>query len=143
MVSRLLTESAADYVRRTIELAPFHQWLRPELLDADESSGKVTIQLRLRNEFCRAPDRPEIHGGVLAALIDIAGHAAVAASLRHGVPTIDLRIDYLRMAAGEALKAEAEPIRIGRTIGVVDVRVTDDAAVLVAIGRGTFSTRAG
>jgi uncharacterized protein (TIGR00369 family) len=138
-----MTESAVSYLRRSLVLPPFHQWLQPELLEVDETTGKVTITLPVRPEFLRDPDRPEVHGGIVAAFIDIAGHAAVAGKLRHGMPTIDLRIDYLRMAGGTVLKAEAEPIRIGRTIGVVDVRVTDDRETLVALGRGIFSTRTG
>ncbi|MDB5598638.1 MAG: phenylacetic acid degradation-like protein [Xanthobacteraceae bacterium] len=138
-----MTESAISYLRRSLALPPFHQWLRPELVEADEATGKVTLVLAVRPEFLRDPDRPEVHGGIIAAFIDIAGHAAVAGNVRHGVPTIDLRVDYLRMASGAVLKATAEPVRIGRTIGVVDVRVTDDKDVLVALGRGVFSTRTG
>ena len=33
--------------------------------------------------------------------------------------------------------------KLGRTLGTVDVRVTDDQGKLVAIGRGLFITRAG
>jgi uncharacterized protein (TIGR00369 family) len=97
----------------------------------------------LRAEFGRDPERREIHGGVIAALIDIAGHAAIAARLNHGVPTVDLRIDYLRMAAGNELLAIAEPVKLGRTLGTVDIRVTDDQGKLVAVGRGVFSMREG
>ena len=39
--------------------------------------------------------------------------------------------------------ATAEPIKLGRTLGIVDIRVTDDQGKLVAIGRGAFSTREG
>jgi uncharacterized protein (TIGR00369 family) len=103
----------------------------------------VTIALPLRAEFRRDPERPEIHGGVIASLIDIAGHAAISAKLHHGVPTVDLRIDYLRVAAGRELLATAELVKLGRTLGIVDIRVTDDQGRLVAIGRGLFSTREG
>jgi uncharacterized protein (TIGR00369 family) len=97
----------------------------------------------LRAEFRRDPKRPEIHGGVIAALVDIAGHAAIAAKVRHGVPTVDIRIDYLRGAAGTELLAAADPVRLGRTLGIVDIRVTDDQGKLVAVGRALFSTREG
>lgn len=136
-----MSETAADYLRDSLAAPPFHQWLKPEVASVDESG--VTVRLPLRPEFRRHPERPEIHGGVIASLIDIAGHAAVAAALRHGVPTIDLRIDYLRMAAGSELRAAATLLKLGRTLGVVDVRVTDDEGRLVAAGRGSFSTRAG
>ena len=76
---------------------------------------------------------------VIAAIIDVAGHAAIAAKLRHGVPTIDLRTDYLRMPAGKEPYATAEPVNLG----IVDVRITAKQSKLVATSRGLFSTRAG
>jgi uncharacterized protein (TIGR00369 family) len=141
--SSSMSEDSARYLRSSLAAPPFHQWLRPELRDVDSKSGRVTIALPLRAEFGRDPERREIHGGVIAALIDIAGHTAIAARLHHGVPTVDLRIDYLRMAAGNELLAIAEPVKLGRTLGTVDIRVTDDQGKLVAIGRGVFSTREG
>ena len=138
-----MSEDVASYLHASLAAPPFHQWLRPELRDLDPERGRVTIALPLRAEFHRDPHRPEIHGGVIAALIDIAGHAAISAKLHHGVPTADLRIDYLRMAAGSELLATAELVKLGRTLGTVDIRVTDDHGKLVAIGRGLFITRAG
>lgn len=137
-----MSETAIDQLRESLAEPPFHQWLRPEVISADEENG-VVIRLALRHEFRRHPERPEIHGGIIASLIDIAGHMAVAARLGHGVPTIDLRVDYLRMAAGQELRAAAVLLKLGRTLGVVDVRVTDDQGKLVAAGRGSFSARAG
>jgi uncharacterized protein (TIGR00369 family) len=80
---------------------------------------------------------------MIAVLADIAGHAVVAARLRHGVPTIDLRVDYLRMASGDFLLASAKPVKLGKTIAVVDIRITDEQARLVAVGRATYMTREG
>jgi uncharacterized protein (TIGR00369 family) len=68
---------------------------------------------------------------------------AVAAQVKHGIPTIDMRIDYLRMASGRALTATATPVKVGRTVGVVDITITDDENRKVAIGRTLFSTREG
>src|SRR4051812_14773851 len=138
-----MNESAADYLRKDIALPPFHQWLRPTLIEVDDATGRVVVALPLRPEFRRDPNSPEIHGGVIGALVDIAGHAAIAGKLRHGIPTIDLRIDYLRKAAGRELRASGELLKLGRSIAVVDIRVTDDEGRLVAAGRATFSTRAG
>jgi uncharacterized protein (TIGR00369 family) len=138
-----MSEDAARYLRASLAAPPFHQWLRPELRYLDSERGRVTIALPLRAEFHRDPKRPEIHGGVIAALIDIAGHAAISAKLHHGVPTVDLRIDYLRVATGSELLATADVVKLGRTLGTVDIQVLDDQGKLVAIGRGVFSTREG
>jgi uncharacterized protein (TIGR00369 family) len=56
------------------------------------------------------------------------------------VPTIDLRIDFLRVAPDGDLSATATIRRAGRTLAVADVEISDAEARVVAIGRGLFST---
>lgn len=136
-------QTAFDFLRANLARPPFHGWLEPRLVAVDEAAGSVTIHLPVRPDFNRRLDSEGVHGGVLAALVDIAGHAAVAARLRHGVATVDLRIDYLRPAAGTELRATATLIKLGRTIGNVDVRIDDDRDRTVAIGRVAFLTRIG
>lgn len=138
-----MSDDVFEFLAADINRPPLHQWLKPQLISIDQPSGEITMRLPLRADFRRDPDRPGIHGGIVAALADIAGHAAVAAKLRHGVPTIDIRVDFLRMAAGEFLLASAILVKLGRTIAVVDIRIADDGARLVAVGRGAYSTRQG
>ena len=69
--------------------------------------------------------------------------AAIAIYLDGWVPTINLRVDYLRPATGAYLDAHATVRRRGRTIGVVDIDVLDDEDRLCAVGRGTYSTIVG
>lgn len=138
-----MPDTLFDFLSENIARPPLHKWLAPELVSIDDATGAVTLRLPFRDEFRRSPDRPEYHGGIIATLADMAGHAVVAAKLRHSVPTIDLRIDYLRMAAGPFLLATGTPVKLGRTIGVVDVQIRDEAGRLVAVGRGAFSTREG
>ena len=132
--------STFEFVRDNIAATPFHQWLLPELLAVDEAAGSVTIRLPIRPEFARLPGRPELHGAIVAAMVDITGHAAIAAKVRHAVATVDMRVDYLRLAGGSELLAVATVIKIGRTIGVVDVRINDDQKRLVAVGRAAYVT---
>ena len=119
---------------------PFHRWLGLQLDAFDAERGEVTLGLPLRPEFSRSDKGTELHGGITAALIDIAGDYAVAVCIGHGVPTIDLRIDYLKMGRGARIAATARAVRIGRTIGTVDISVTDGEGALIAIGRGKYST---
>lgn len=126
----------ADIVRG----CPFHRLLGLELEAYDPQTKAVTIAMPLKEEFSRLDDKTELHGGVTAALIDIAGDFAVIAHVGHAVPTIDLRIDYLRMGYGTRLTATGRSLRVGRTIATVDVDVRDEAGTVIAVGRGKYST---
>jgi uncharacterized protein (TIGR00369 family) len=135
-----MTQSTFEFVRDNIAETPFHQWLLPELVAVDEQAGSVTVRLPIRPEFGRVTGKLDLHGGVVAALIDIAGHAAICAKVRHTVATIDMRVDYLRLAGGTEIRATGTVVKLGRTIGVVDVRLTDDQDRVVAIGRAAYVT---
>jgi uncharacterized protein (TIGR00369 family) len=130
-----MAQSTFEFVRDNIAATPFHQWLLPELMEVNEEEESVTIRLPIR-----LPGRPELHGAIVAAMVDITGHAAIAAKVLHTVATVDMRVDYLRLAGGTELLAVATVIKLGRTIGVVDVRISDDQKRLVAIGRAAYVT---
>jgi uncharacterized protein (TIGR00369 family) len=135
-----MTQSTFEIVRDNIAATPFHQWLLPELKEVNEEKGSVTIYLPLRKEFQRLPGRSDAHGGIIAALIDITGHAAICSKVHHSVATIDMRVDYLRLAGGTALHAVATIVKMGRTIAVVDIQIFDDQDKLAAIGRAAYLT---
>lgn len=122
---------------------PYQQFLGLKAVAMDAEDGVVTIRLPFRRELQRSRERAEVHGGVTAALIDIAGDYALAILLDEGVPTVDLRIDYLRMAENTDLIATARAVKTGRTLSVVDVEVTDEKGRLIAVGRGTYYMRTG
>jgi uncharacterized protein (TIGR00369 family) len=132
--------TALARLREEMEAPPFHHVLRPEPIEADPERGKVSVRLSFRNELARAKGDNAFHGGVIAALIDLAGHAAVAVKIGRMAPTIDLRIDFMRPAEGDALIAHATLLKAGRSVARVDIDVRDVMDRTVALGRGTFST---
>jgi uncharacterized protein (TIGR00369 family) len=117
--------TALARLREAMEEPPFHAVLRPEALDADPESGTVRVKLSFRHALARAKSDNAFHGGVVAALIDLAGHGAIAVKIGRMAPTIDLRIDYIRPAEGDALIAHAKLLKCGRTVARVDVDVRD------------------
>jgi uncharacterized protein (TIGR00369 family) len=122
--------------------SPYMRFLGLELVGSEK--GRVEIRLPFREEFLRGDGSDWLHGGVVSALIDIAGDYAVITETGVGVPTIDLRIDYLRPARRGDLLAVARTLRVGRTVSVADVEVRDRSGTLVAVGRGCYaSPRAG
>lgn len=131
---------ALAQLREEMEGPPFHHVLRPQAIDVDAENGTVTIRLEFRDELARAKGDKAFHGGVVASLIDLAGHAAVAVNIGRMAPTIDLRIDYMRPAEGDAITAHARLLKAGRSVARVDIEIFDTQNRTVALGRGTFST---
>ena len=77
------------------------------------------------------------HGGIVFSICDVAAGFA-AASIDRRLVTQGATISYLRPAAlGSTLTARAEPIKLGKTISVVEVRVTDEQDRLIA--QATFT----
>ncbi|HYM69649.1 MAG TPA: PaaI family thioesterase [bacterium] len=119
--------------------SPYHRLLGLHMTKAAE--GEVVVRMPFREDLLAGDDESGryIHGGAIASLIDTAADFAVIAAVGRDVPTIDLRVDYLRAARG-TLIATARTRKAGRSVAVADVEVTDDAGRLVAVGRGVFKT---
>ena len=121
--------------------SPFHGFLRMDLAAFDREAGTVGFSIPFKEAYRRAPNEEGVHGGVLAAVIDVAADFALAVAMnRMGFPTVDLRIDYLRMAPDGAMTAKARAVKKGRTVSVADVEVYDGRGRLCAVGRGAYAT---
>ncbi len=86
------------------------------------------------------PERRYTHGGILAAIIDVAADYAIAAQLGRPVPTIDIRVDYHKAAMPGDLTAKARVVRMGSQYSTAEANVYDQEGALVASGRGTYFT---
>jgi len=140
-----MTEQAAHSlssaeVQAIFDRSPFISWLGLKVLALDLERQEITVRMALRPELERRPGTRQFHGGPIAAFIDVAGDFAIGMLVGGGVPTVNLRVDYLRPAIGDSLTAVARVRRQGRTTAVVDVEVLDDANRLVALGRGAYSS---
>lgn len=127
-------------VQAALDASPFQAGLGLRLVSMD--AERTVIDLPWHPGLARRGGDDQVHGGVIAAVLDIAGDYALARRLGHFVPTVDLRCDYLRPAAGD-LRAVARVVRCGRTLGVADIVLSDRNGREVAVGRGTYLTRPG
>jgi uncharacterized protein (TIGR00369 family) len=132
-----------ERVQEMLDGSPFIHLLKMRAVSLDRERQQVIVEIPIAPELERHPGTRQFHGGVVASLIDVAGDFALVILLGGGVPTINLRIDYLRPAGGDRLKACASVRRAGKTLGVVDIDVTDNSDRLVAIGRGCYSMAVG
>jgi uncharacterized protein (TIGR00369 family) len=85
--------------------------------------GNVQLAVDRRRDLLQF--NGHFHGGVIAALADHAAGGAVTTALPAGkiAITVDMHVNYLAPAAGEALLAKAKAIQVGSTIGVAQVDV--------------------
>ncbi len=122
---------------------PFESVVPMALEAFDKAAGTATFRLPYKPEYRRTDKQPTgYHGGVIATAVDVAGDFVVAIKCNtFGVPTINLSIDYLRSAGAIDLIIHARVRRAGRTIAVADMDVEDADGRLIAVGRGTYSTR--
>jgi uncharacterized protein (TIGR00369 family) len=119
--------------------SPFNALLDLEVVTADPEKREVVMRLKMRPEFERLAGSGQWHGGPIAAAIDIVGDYALAMLSGKPLPTINLRVDYLRPGK-DTLTLVARIRRSGKTVGLVDVDVLDEAGALVALGRANYST---
>jgi uncharacterized protein (TIGR00369 family) len=126
-------------IQEMLQHSPFNVLLDLEVMTADPEQQEVVMRLKMRPEFERLAGSGQWHGGPIAAAIDTVGDYALAMLIGKPLPTINLRVDYLRPGKG-TLTLVARIRRSGKTVGVVDVDVLDDDARLVAIGRANYST---
>jgi uncharacterized protein (TIGR00369 family) len=129
-----------DQVQALLTRAPFHQWLGLTVLALGDDS--IEIKATWREEWVVNPERRYTHGGILAALIDLAADFALVRQTGRGVPTIDMRIDYHRAAMPGDLIARGKAIRIGAQFATAEAQIFDAADKLIASGRGTYFTAA-
>ena len=132
----------------TEEMIPFNKFLGVRVRALER--GRVVLEIPWRDELIGDPVRQAVHGGVISMLADAAGGAVVWGSIDNPasrVSTIDLRIDYLRPGRAEALVAEAVTVRVGKSVGVADVRVFHPSSngahdAILATGKGVYAIKA-
>jgi uncharacterized protein (TIGR00369 family) len=127
-------------VEELITRAPYHQWLGLKVL-AVHPDG-IELKATWREEWVVNPERRYTHGGVLAALIDLAADWALVGRTGRGVPTIDLRVDYHSAAMPGDLIARGKVIKSGGQFSTAEAHVFDTQGKLLASGRGTYLTAA-
>jgi uncharacterized protein (TIGR00369 family) len=105
---------------------------------AKATRGRVRLQMKVDARHLQV--HGVVHGGVLAALADTAGGLAsyMACPLGTRVATVEMKINYLEGVERGTVTADAEVVRIGRHLAVVDCDVTDDTKRLVAKALMTF-----
>ena len=133
----------AEDIQRMFDHSPFISGLGLQVQSLDYERSELTVFMPLNPSLERRAGTRQFHGGPIASFIDTVGDFAIGMMVGGGVPTINLRVDYLKPAVGDGITGTARVRRAGRTVAVVDIDVLDERGSLVAVGRGTYSSRSG
>lgn len=131
-------ELAEKVVAKMMKDDAFSRWLGIEILETGPGFSKIRLKVRpeMNNGFSIT------HGGIAYSLAD---SAFAFASNSHGRLSVALEtnISYTKkVTSGDTLTATAEELSLGNTIGVYDIRVTNQNDEQVATFRGTvFRTK--
>ena len=127
-----------EKLQELINRGPFNKWLNFTVQKGDKDG--VEIKATWREEWVVNVERRYTHGGILAAIVDVAADWAIAAHLGRPVPTIDMRVDYHKAAMPGDLVAKGRVVRLGSQFTTAEAFVYDKDGALVASGRGTYFT---
>ena len=143
MQEKTVERLTAEQIQAMFDRSPFISGLELQVQSLDYDTMELTVSMPLNPSMERRAGTKQFHGGPIASFIDTIGDFAVGMMVGGGVPTINIRIDYLKPAVGDSLTATARARRLGRTVAVADIDVFDEKNSLVAIGRGTYFPKAG
>ncbi len=131
-----MSPTAFAEASRIVNRSPLNRWLGMSVLRVDDDG--IALGIRWREELISNPDIRSTHGGILATLIDAAGDYAVALKVGVPVPTIDMHVDFHRVAKPGDLRAEGQVIHLGRRFATAHARVLDTEGNLIASGRALY-----
>jgi len=127
-----------ERLQQLISRGPFNQWLNFTITKV--AADGIELKVKRREEWVVNPDRRYTHGGILAAIVDVAADYAIAAQAGRPAPTIDIRVDYHKAAMPGDLTAKARIVRSGSQYSTAEAYIYDTEGALVASGRGTYFT---
>jgi uncharacterized protein (TIGR00369 family) len=127
---------------------PFNNLIGLKVESLDPEAPKLRFDMR--PDLIGNPQRKILHGGVIAAVLDVAaGFAIHLAVLKQRVEssqeahfpsigTIDLRVDYLRPGRGNHFIARGRVVRLGNRVAVAHMELVNDGGELIATGGAAY-----
>ena len=116
--------------------SPFLRYIGIEEGPSENGTGSVSLAIQPHH----LQGAGQVHGGLMAVLVDTAFFRAVRSTLSPGqrTTTVELKVNFLESADSGRLTATARIISGSNRLSVADVEVTSDDGRLVAQGLGTF-----
>lgn len=140
-------------IRETfVERMPFNRLLGVNVLSLHHD--RPELRFDMQPELVGNYVRNILHGGVIAAVIDITGGLVAFLGVQKklkGKPvaeiverfarigTIDMRVDYLQPGTGAWFVARGYPLRTGNKVAVTRMELFNDREELIAVGTAAYT----
>lgn len=129
----------SERLQALLEETPLHRALG--LRVAAVSEDRLVLEARPTEEH--AVDDNQLHGGVVATILDTAATFALIGATGADWGTVDLRVDYLRPAPVAPLDAAGQVLHAGKRLGRARAELVDrGTGRTVASAVGTFVRQA-
>ena len=127
------TESA---IRARFAAADFSRWMGLELISIDDG----TSQLRLTLQPHHLNPGGIAHGGVVAAMLDVAAGLAHRSKLGPDAThvTVQLHINYMKAVGAGVVTARGVSLQTGRRVGYSEATLFDEDEQVLARASATF-----
>lgn len=101
--------------------------------------GRAKLRMKVRPRHMQI--HGVVHGGVLASLADTAAGLALYLGLPSGsrAATVEMKMNFLEPVRGGTVFAEAQILRQGKYLAVIECDLSDEAGKMVAKALMTFS----
>ncbi len=133
-----------EYIREIIEIvnaSPFPDHMSMRL--SEVALDKAVLELKI--DRCHLQLFGNVHGGVLATIIDAATFWAAFMRIpeESGLVNVDLKLNYLKPVKDGMLIAEGRAIHSGNLISYAEATVYNESRQTVAHGTSTLATLQG
>lgn len=123
-----------DYIKRHFTKVPVFKHFDAKIVRL--APGEADVRLHSRPEY--ANTYGITHGGIVAALVDMAAGVAMR-TMKIRLVTVEMSTNYFAPTALDAkIIAYAKTVHLGRSLGAAEVDVRDEQGRLLAKGKATF-----
>ncbi len=126
---------------KLVNQCPYFRLLSMEIKDLQWGTSFLEVQLEEKH----LQPFGNVHGGVMASVVDAAAFWAVFPQVEKGkgLTTVEVKLNYLAPAQKGKLTAHGRCIRIGKTLALGEAQVKDENGVLIAHGTATMMVMPG
>src|SRR5262245_24933642 len=100
-------------------------------------AGQAVLEMPYNAGF--DPALHQVHGGLIATMIDNAGWFTVAPRFEHWIATVEFSTRLHEPVEKETLTSSGRIIRLGKRLASCEVEVKTPQGRLIATGAGTFT----